>query len=84
MLKSHKTKGVFSGCLLLASPQDTTLQASHDVSVSMPHNLQTTLMQRTWRLPVVQANVRPLSVEQALAAAANGAAVVRAICTRQR
>ena len=75
-LKSQKTESV------VASTRTCPQPASRGAPITseMPNYSQTGQM---WLLPVVQADaMRPLTPEQALAAAASGTAIVRADCAR--
>ena len=82
-LKLQKTEPVLD--VPTSVSKKLTSATDGDLPTSMMIGAQGSHPRNMWELPVVHASsMQLLTVEQALAAAASGSAVVHAICTRQQ
>ena len=81
--KWHKTESVFDRRLVVVNARPQMQLVGRGAPTAIPDYSQTEQTQHMCLLPVVQAGaMRPLTAEQALAAAASGTAIVRAQCER--
>lgn len=79
--KWHKSESVFDRRLVVANTRPRMQLVGRDAPTPIPDYSQAEQTQHMCVLPVVQAGaMRPLTAEHALAAAANGMAIVRARC----
>ena len=82
-LKSQKTERLFDSPFVTIDAPLSAQLSNSSLLISLPDYSQGGLYPR--RLPVLHAgSVQLLSAEQALAAAADGTAIARAVCVRQR
>ena len=82
-IKCNKTESVCDTRLVVANERPSMQLAGRSASSTIPDYSQTDQMRHMCLLPVVHAgSMRPLTAEQALAAAASGTAIVCAQCKR--